>query len=231
MPGAIRIRHLRYAYDDTARTRPIFDDLDWVLEGSAAVAILGRSGSGKSTLLSLIAGLDTPLSGSISIDDVELTALGERQRTEFRRCHMGIVFQNYNLIPTLSVRDNLRLPLELNGVDAQAREKRIDSLLERLGLSAVHARFPGELSGGEQQRVAVLRALVHEPLMVLADEPTGSLDQDNGRKVLDALHDLVVSERRRLVLVTHSLEVARVADEVYVMENGRLQPYRDGIAW
>jgi putative ABC transport system ATP-binding protein len=205
------------------------EQLHTVLDGATArivsgerVAILGPSGSGKSTLLNLISGIDLPDSGSVRVGDTDLTALRERERTLFRRERVGFVFQFFNLLPTLTVLENLLLPLELaGGVDARGKE-RARSLLERVGLSGRAGTFPDRLSGGEQQRVAIARALSHGPDLLLADEPTGNLDEDMGASVAELLDELVRTQGSTLVVVTHSLDLARRMDRVLRIDHGRL---------
>ena len=186
------------------------------------VAILGPSGSGKSTLLNLISGIDLPDSGTVTIGDVDLTALSEVERTRFRRRHIGFVFQFFNLLPTLTVLENLLLPLELKGSVGAKDGERARGLLERVGLLDRADTFPDRLSGGEQQRVALARALVHEPDLVLADEPTGNLDEDMATQVAELLADLVRGERGTLVVVTHSRVLASRMDRVFRLDHGRI---------
>ncbi len=184
--------------------------------------LLGRSGSGKSTLLNLIGGIDSPTSGEVLIDGLSLGALSEQDRTLFRRRYAGFVFQSFNLIPTLTVEENLLLPLELNGVTGRDAHDRALRQLEVLGLAARRASYPDRLSGGEQQRVAIARALVHDPVLVLADEPTGNLDLETGRSVVAALDRATRAAGKTLIMVTHSREVAGQADRVLSLSNGRL---------
>jgi putative ABC transport system ATP-binding protein len=197
-----------------------------VLDGASAriaegefVALLGPSGSGKSTVLNLMGGIDRPDSGHVRVAGLDLGTLDERQRTLFRRKSIGFVFQFFNLIPTLTVEENLRLPLELNG---RADDGIVMRLLERVELASRAHSFPDRLSGGEQQRVAIARALVHDPALLLADEPTGNLDEDTGELVLDVLEDLVRSRRGTLVVVTHSERLAARADRVLRLTHGKL---------
>ena len=200
-----------------------------VLRGASArfeagqfVAIVGRSGSGKSTLLNVVSGIDRPDSGEVVLDGYHLSGRSERQRTLLRRSRIGFVFQFFNLIPTLTVEENLRLPLELNRLGAEASD-RIGELLDRVGLADRLKSYPDQLSGGEQQRVALVRALVHQPGLVLADEPTGNLDDETGRRVLELLADVVRAQGRLLLLVTHSLDAAGYADRIIHIEDGRLR--------
>ncbi len=197
--------------------------MDAAVRAGERVAILGPSGSGKSTLLNLVSGIDLPDEGTVRIGGTDLTALSEHERTLFRRHHVGFVFQFYNLLPTLTVLENLLLPVELKGAVEPRDEARARELLERVGLADRSDAFPDRLSGGEQQRVAVARALVHEPTLVLADEPTGNLDEDTGQRVADLLDELVRAHGRTLVVVTHSRELAARMDRVLRMSHGRLE--------
>ncbi len=184
-------------------------------------SLLGRSGSGKSTLLNLIAGIDLPTSGRVRYGDTDLTDLSERERTLFRRRHIGFVFQSFNLIPTLTVGENVRLPLDLTGQQAGA-EKKVADLLGAVGLADRARAFPDTLSGGEQQRVAVARALAHDPDLILADEPTGNLDLDTAERVVDALDTLARQMGKTLLVVTHDKSLARHADRVLTLQHGKL---------
>jgi len=187
-----------------------------------SVAILGKSGSGKSTLLNLISGIDRADSGSVWLDGQNLTALDERRRTLFRRHSIGFVFQFFNLIPTLTVLENVVLPLELNGVPMGEARRRAEPLLEAVGLLDRKETFPDRLSGGEQQRVAIARALVHDPQLVLADEPTGNLDEETGQQVLGLLDRLTRQAGKNLILVTHSAEAAAYVDRMMYLRDGKL---------
>ncbi|MEJ2600609.1 MAG: ABC transporter ATP-binding protein [Anaerolineales bacterium] len=186
------------------------------------LAILGKSGSGKSTLLNLISGIDQCDQGTIWINGQNLTAMNEHQRTLFRRKHIGFVFQFFNLIPTLTVWENVILPLELNGLVNGKASKRAGQLLENVQLLDRRESFPDLLSGGEQQRVAIARALVNDPLLVLADEPTGNLDEETGKKVLGLLDRLTRQAGKNLILVTHSREAAAFADRTLYLRDGCL---------
>lgn len=225
-PPALEVRGLRKGYLEGERTRVVLDGVDASVGQGERVAILGPSGSGKSTLLNLICGIDLPDAGSVRLAGVELTALSERERTLVRRHRVGFVFQFFNLLPTLTVLENLLLPVELKGVVGPEEEARARGLLERVGLADRADAFPDRLSGGEQQRVAVARALVHRPDLVLADEPTGNLDEDTGAQVADVLDELVRTDGRTLVVVTHSRELAARMDRVLRMSHGRLEEWR-----
>ena len=203
--------------------RTIFEDVSITFARGEFAVLLGRSGSGKSTLLNLIGGIDEPTAGDVFIDGRNITRMGDEERTLFRRLHIGFVFQAFNLIPTLTVRENVVLPLELVGRTAAATSRvRAAELIEQVGLSHRIDAFPDRLSGGEQQRVAIARALINNPLVVLADEPTGNLDTDTGARVLDLLDTLTRKAGRNLVMVTHSEEVVGVADRVMRLKDGKI---------
>lgn len=182
------------------------------------VAIVGPSGCGKSTLLNLLTGVDRPDAGEVVVGGRNLTRAGEREMVRLRRETIGVVFQAFHLMPNLSARDNVALPLALAGNDD---EKRVRALLERVGLGARLEHFPAELSGGEQQRVAIARALVHRPALVAADEPTGNLDSTNGAEVLALLDEVRREEGAALVIATHDAGVAARADRILRMRDGR----------
>ncbi len=216
----IRLAALTKRYG--AARDPVLDGIDVVIERGQFVVLLGRSGSGKSTLLNLIGAIDVPTSGEVRIDGVALSSLDEAGRALLRRHKLGFVFQFFNLIPTLTVAENLLLPLELNGVTGQAATKKVEGMLDEIGLAGFGERFPEELSGGEQQRVAIARALIHEPEIVLADEPTGNLDLDTAEMVVALLDRLCREGGRTLVMATHSREVIGLADRVLTIRAGRL---------
>jgi putative ABC transport system ATP-binding protein len=224
----LELRDLRKGYEEGGRAHLVLDGLSARVAPGERVAILGPSGSGKSTLLNLISGIDRPDSGTVTIAGTDLTALTEVERTRFRRKYIGFVFQFFNLLPTLTVLENLLLPLELKGPLDDTHRTRARSLLERVGLVARADTFPDRLSGGEQQRVALARALVHDPELVLADEPTGNLDEEMAAKVGDLMAELVSGERRTLVVVTHSRPLAARMDRVLRLDHGRL--VEDGTA-
>ena len=221
----IRLEKLCKAYTEAGVTRTILNELDREFYAGEFVALLGKSGSGKSTLLNLISGIDAPTAGDVVIvensREVRLTALSEHERTLFRRRNIGIVFQFFNLIPTLTVQENVTLPLELMGQGREAR-KRAQELLERVGLGSRLNTYPDKLSGGEQQRVAIARALAHDPLLILADEPTGNLDEDTGETVLSLLLELTRDAGKTLFMATHATEVAQLATRVLHLDHGHL---------
>ena len=188
------------------------------------VAIIGESGSGKSTLLNLIAGLELPDAGTVTLGGQELTLLDDDARTRLRRRDMGFVFQAFLLLPHLTVLDNAALSLKLNGVRHDEAQQRAHAVLEAVGLAAMIHRFPSTLSGGESQRVAVARALAHQPQLVLADEPTGNLDAASAGTVLELLREQIKARRSMGILVTHSAAAAATADRVYRLAGGVLRP-------
>ncbi|MBK8323429.1 MAG: ABC transporter ATP-binding protein [Betaproteobacteria bacterium] len=202
----------------------LFDDLDLEVAPGEFVAIVGESGAGKSTLLNALAGLDRADSGSIVIAGTPVDALDEDALARWRRAHVGFVFQQFHLLPYLTVGENVALPLLLNGVPSAARAARAAQLLARMGLAGREDRKPGTLSGGEMQRVAIARAVAHKPRLVLADEPTGNLDEANAGEALALLRDAVKSEGAAGLLVTHSETAAAVADRVLRLAGRRLAP-------
>ena len=218
----VELRALTKVYPEGRSERVVFRDLSAGIRRGETVALLGRSGCGKSTLLNLIGGIDTPTAGEVILDGTSLSALSEQERTLFRRRHIGLVFQSFNLIPTLTVMENLLLPLELNGTTGKSARAAALELLGKVGLADRAGAYPDRLSGGEQQRVAVARAVVHEPVLLLADEPTGSLDAETGGRVLGLLVGLARTGWRTMVVVTHSDAVARAADRVLAIRDGRL---------
>ncbi len=209
-------------YREGRSERVVFQEVDATIRRGEIAVLVGRSGSGKSTLLNLISGIDLPTSGRVSVDGTDITALSERDRTLFRRTHVGFIFQLFNLISTLTVEENLLLPLELTSQDDETGRARARGLLERIGLADRSRSYPDQLSGGEQQRVAVARALVHDPSLILADEPTGNLDAETAAVVLELLDRLVRELGKTVVMVTHSREVIGVADRVFAVQHGRL---------
>jgi putative ABC transport system ATP-binding protein len=222
MTPLIELRNLSKAYDEGDCRRVVLREATVGIERGELAVLVGRSGSGKSTLLNLISGIDLPDSGEIVIDGVAVSALSERERTLFRRDRIGFVFQFFNLIPTLTVEENLLLPLELKGRVSAAERRAALDLLAGVGLADRSGSYPDRLSGGEQQRVAVARALAHDPLLVLADEPTGNLDLETGLQVLEILDRLTRQAGKTMIMVTHSQEVVGLADRVFRVDNGCL---------
>ena len=193
------------------------------VEAGETVALLGSSGSGKSTLLNIISGLTSSDSGKVEVAGTDLATLSQKERTLFRREKIGFVFQFFHLIPTLTVEENLRLPLQLNGMDDNEGAQRVQELLARVGLESRASTFPDRLSGGEQQRVAVCRALVHSPPVILADEPTGNLDGQTADDVLNLILELAKENGATLLVVTHSEAVAKLCQRVFRLVDGHFQ--------
>ena len=219
---AIRLEGLSKTYQEGEREHHVLIDVDASIQRGASIAIRGRSGSGKSTLLNLVGGIDVPDRGSVVVSDTLLTGLDEKRRTLFRRGNIGFVYQAFNLIPTLTVGDNVRLVLELNGVGRSEAESRVGELLSAVGLADRCDSLPDVLSGGEQQRVAIARALAHSPGVVLADEPTGNLDDDAAEIVLELLDSLVRQQGGTMLIATHSERVAAFCDGTLYLHGGHL---------
>ena len=220
----IRLIGLSKAYQEGDRRRVVLEEASADFAQGEFIALLGRSGSGKSTLLNLVSGIDAPDAGRIWVGGQELTAMRERERTLFRRRNIGFIFQFFNLIPTLSVLENVTLPLELGGAPVRDARRAAEPLLDAVGLLDRAATYPDKLSGGEQQRVAIARALIHDPLLVLADEPTGNLDEGTGGSVLALLDQLTRQAGKNLLMVTHNPDSAARADRVFRLHQGRLEP-------
>jgi putative ABC transport system ATP-binding protein len=222
MAAFLRFHDLTKSYFEGDVRRVVLQNAHAEFQSGEITVILGKSGSGKSTLLNLISGIDAPDSGQIWMESQNLTALRERERTLFRRARIGFIFQFFNLIPTLTVGENVSLPLELNRIPRAQAFKKAQNLLETVGLLDRWTTFPEKLSGGEQQRVALARALVHDPLLILADEPTGNLDEETGAQMLALLNRLTRENNRTLLMVTHSQEAASHADRVLRLSHGQL---------
>jgi putative ABC transport system ATP-binding protein len=217
----IAVRNLVKTIRNGAHEVQIVRGISFDVASKEFVAIMGPSGSGKSTLLGLIAGLDAPTSGSISIDGLEITSLREDELAQLRGRKLGFVFQSYHLIPTLTAFENVLLPMEFNGITNGAG-KRAEYLLESVGLAGRRSHYPAQLSGGEQQRVALARAFMMKPSVLLADEPTGNLDTENGRHILELLIHLNKQEGTTLVLVTHDEMLASHADRRINLRDGKI---------
>jgi putative ABC transport system ATP-binding protein len=215
----LRSESLARTYVSGGREITVLRDITFELEPGGFLAISGPSGSGKSTLLGLLAGLDLPSAGRVVLDGHDLSALGEDARARLRAEKVGFVFQSFHLIPTLTARENIQVPLELRGQDGRGRA---DELLQRVGLGDRGHHYPAQLSGGEQQRVAVARAFAHRPRILFADEPTGNLDAANGANVVALLGELNRELGTTLVLVTHDPELAASARRVIRLRDGAL---------
>lgn len=200
------------------------DDVNMAISKGEFVSITGKSGSGKSTLLGLIGALDSPTSGIIEIDGQDVTKLNSRELTDYRRQKIGFVFQNYNLVPNLSALENVMLPMEFAGLSKKERLNRTEELLDSVGIEGDKQQCrPNRMSGGEQQRVSVARALANKPKMILADEPTGNLDSENGKKVFELLHGLARNHDTTVLVVTHDLDISGKTDRTFNIVDGKIK--------
>jgi putative ABC transport system ATP-binding protein len=224
----LRVEDLHKSYPTPQGPLPVLQGVDLQLERGGSLALMGESGSGKSTLLHLVAGLDSADRGELHADGRALHAMGERELAQWRRCGIGLIFQQFNLVGSLTVADNLAFQARLAGRDDPRWR---DELIERLGLGGLLQRYPEQLSGGQQQRVALGRALASRPALVLADEPTGNLDEATAAQVLDLLLALVEGSGRTLLMVTHSPQVAARLQRTVVLRNGRVHPGSGAPAW
>jgi len=212
------VQHLTKTYPTAAGKLTVLKDISFTLPASGTCAILGPSGSGKTTLLGLCAGLDRPTSGSVLLNGITLGEEGEDERARIRNEHVGFVFQNFQLIPTLTALENVTVPMELRG-DRSARQLGLD-LLQRVGLAERVDHFPAQLSGGEQQRVALARAFINRPKILFADEPTGNLDAETSHSIIEIMLELNRSAGTALVLVTHDPDVAGLTERTIRLRNG-----------
>lgn len=217
---AILVENVTKIYQSGEVINRVLDGVSFSVTEGEFVAVVGDSGSGKTTLMNLLGALDTPNSGKIIIRDKDISNMDQKQRTLYRRHHIGFIFQDYNLIQALNVYENIMLPLQLAHMDVE--EDNIDTLLGQLHLSEKKYALPSRLSGGEQQRVGIIRALIHEPELILADEPTGNLDAKNTVMVVKLIQYLCRKRKRTTVLVTHNMQIARMCDRVICIQNGRV---------
>lgn len=201
---------------------PVLNDIDFTVKKGEVVSIVGKSGSGKSTFLHILAGFLVPQNGRILIDETETSTFKEVESAAFRRKHFGFIFQNFQLMPGLNAFENIELPLKLKGMDRVERRKKVTALMQEIGLDHVADHYPNELSGGQQQRVSIARALITDPPIIFADEPTGSLDSETEQDVLLLIQSLNKSRGITFVMITHDEEVAQIADRIYTMHDGRL---------
>ncbi len=219
----IEVKNLTRTFQSGDSTVAALTNVSFHVPEGTFVSIIGKSGSGKSTLLSLLGALDRPNEGSINIGGHDIVQLGDRSLVAYRRKKIGFVFQGYNLIPNLSALENVMLPMSFNRTGPAVRRARAESLLDQVGIEGVkQLRKPGKLSGGEQQRVAIARALANKPAVILADEPTGNLDSETGKKIFDLLHSLSRESRTTIIVVTHDLSIAGKTDESFKLEDGKL---------
>jgi putative ABC transport system ATP-binding protein len=223
----LTVTNLTKSFEAASGVVHALDDVSFQVETGQFASIIGKSGSGKTTLLSLLGALDTPTSGSIKVDDQDIAKLSAHQQTTYRAQKIGFVFQHYNLIPNLSAVENVMLALEFGGVPSRERRTRAMELLEAVGLEEdQQLRRPGLLSGGQQQRVSIARALANRPAIILADEPTGNLDSETGKKIFDLLHNLSRKENTTILAVTHDLDIAGKTDRTFLLKDGKIQPHK-----
>lgn len=216
----INAKNLCKTYGDSGSAVNAVRNVSFEIEKGDTVSIIGRSGSGKSTLLRLIGGLDFPTSGKITVDGADVGSLGEKELAEYRRKKVGFVFQNYNLLPSLSVYDNVVIPAVFDG--ANPPKERVFEILGKLGIKEKADFYPCELSGGQQQRAAIARALINSPQIILADEPTGNLDSASGKETIEYLYGICREYGCTLVVVTHDMKTASYSERVFVMQDGGL---------
>lgn len=224
MPFLIELKKIYKSYKEGLMVYDVLKGIDLELSQGEIVILLGKSGSGKSTLLNLLSGIDLPDKGEIIVNGLEISSLSEHNRTLFRRQKIGFIFQFFNLIPTLTVEENLLLPYELNYKNTAGFKEKASELLEEVGLLNRIKSYPDILSGGEQQRIAIARALIHKPDIILADEPTGNLDYENGKIVINLLDNLVRKNNKTLIMATHSREVIGIADKIVQIKDGKIHP-------
>jgi len=227
----VRVSGLTHAFLQGEQPQFVLRDLSFTLQRGETVALLGRSGCGKSTLLNLIGGIEAVQQGEVEVAGIALTSLNEEARTRFRRRHIGFIYQFFNLVPSLTAAENIALVLELNGTPLSESLVRAQQLLDEVGLADKQSHFPAQLSGGEQQRVAILRALAHAPALVLADEPTGNLDAHSGQQMLQILRERLSAHGSTTLLVTHSLAVAKTADRILTLDEGGIHEHGGDFAW
>ena len=219
----LKVTNLTKTFSSASGDVNALDDISLSVDTGEFASIIGKSGSGKSTLLSMLGALDIPTSGSIEVDGVDIAKLSAKQQTTYRAKKIGFVFQYYNLIPNLTALENVMLALEFGGMPAKKRKARAEQLLSEVGLTPEeNLRKPSRLSGGQQQRVSIARALANKPAIILADEPTGNLDSETGRKIFDLLHKLSRSENTTIITVTHDMEIAGKTDRTFQIRDGRL---------
>jgi putative ABC transport system ATP-binding protein len=218
----IEIKNLTKKYRLGQEIITALDNVNLSIAQGEFLCILGTSGSGKTTLLHIMAGLEKPVRGEVLVKGVSLTKMKEKDMAYFRRKHMGFIFQSYNLIPTLTAVENVALPLIFDGVEKREREKRARDLLIQLGLKERLKNKPTEMSGGQQQRVSIARALVNNPKIIFADEPTGNLDSKTTKEIMDILYERVKASGVTLIMVTHDLDLAHYADRVIHMVDGQI---------
>lgn len=225
MSNIVECHHLKKSFIDGKIKQTVLNDVNLSIRKGETIAIMGASGSGKSTLLHLIGGLDKPSEGSVLIDNNPIHKLSEKQRCQLRNTQLGFVYQFHHLLPEFSLLENVAIPLLLQNASLSEAQNKAASLLDKVGLQNKHHRRISEISGGERQRVAIARALVAKPRCVLADEPTGNLDQENAEKILDIMLQLNIDFGTSLVIVTHDPRIAQRMQRTLKLVNGTLQPF------
>jgi len=218
----VEIRHLAKSYTRGGQVVPVLADITLDIHAGDFMALMGPSGSGKTTLLNLIAGIDKPDSGVLRVQGVDIAALGERQLADWRAAHVGFIFQFYNLIPVLTAFENVELPLILTGLSRAERRERVELTLSVVGLADRMKHYPNELSGGQQQRVAIARAVVADPMLIVADEPTGDLDRVSAAEILAMMQRLNGDLGKTIIMVTHDVNAAKAAKTIVHLEKGEL---------
>lgn len=217
----VKVENLSKVYGKGSTEVKALDNVSLSIEKGEFVAIVGASGSGKSTLLHLMGGVDRPTSGKVMINDTDIFQLNNDKLAIFRRRQIGIIYQFYNLLPTLNVEENITLPMELDGRKVDSGE--LDDILKLLGLTKRRKHLPNELSGGQQQRTSIGRALITRPALILADEPTGNLDSKSSNEIVELLRKSNREYNQTIVMITHNLEIAKCADRIITIEDGRIK--------
>jgi putative ABC transport system ATP-binding protein len=217
------VKNLTKKFTSASGEVTALDNVSLSVETGEFASIIGKSGSGKSTLLSMLGALDIPTSGSIEVDDVDIAKLSASKQTAYRAKKIGFVFQYYNLVPNLTAIENVMLALEFGGMPAKKRKARAAQLLDDVGIEPEEQlRKPSRLSGGQQQRVSIARALANKPAIILADEPTGNLDSETGKKIFDLLHKLSRSQNTTIIVVTHDMDIAGKTDRIFKLKDGKI---------
>lgn len=221
----LRVENLTKTFKKQSKQINAVDHVSFSVEKGEFVVITGQSGSGKSTLMHMLAGLEIPTSGKVILDKTNIYSFNEDQLTIFRRRHIGMIYQFYNLVPTLNVKENIVLPILLDNKEVDSFY--FNQIVSLLHLEDVLEEYPNSLSGGQQQRVAIARSLIHHPTLILADEPTGNLDSSNANEIMDLLKLASIRDNTTVIMITHDMEIAMQADRIYNMHNGVLTPFED----
>ena len=217
------VKNLSKIFNTASGDLKAIDNVNMTIQTGEFASVIGKSGSGKSTLLSMLGALDTPSDGTIEVDGVNIAKLSASKQTNYRAKEIGFVFQQYNLIPNLSALENVMLSLEFGGIPQKMRRSKAEKLLDEVGIEGdEQLRKPAKLSGGQQQRVAIARAIANKPAIILADEPTGNLDSQNGKKIFDLLHSLSRKEKTTIIAVTHDLDIAGKTDKTFKLVDGKI---------